>query len=58
MGFTELASHEATREQSQNELLKLSVRGLETSVQGFEVTHPNLVKVVNDLCVLLSSIGI
>ena len=31
---------------------------LETSVEEFEVTHPRLVRVINRICIMFSSIGI
>ena len=31
---------------------------LEGSVEEFEVTHPRLVRVINRICIMLSSIGI
>lgn len=57
-GFTQTSAHEATREQKNPELLKLSLEGLETSVDGFEKSHPRLVQIVNRICTTLSNIGI
>lgn len=57
-GFTEVASHEATRKEKKPDLTTLSLEGLSSSVKGFETSHPSLVKTVNDICSLLSSIGI
>lgn len=57
-GFAELAAHEATRKEKSPELLKHSLGGLSSSVQGFEASHPQLVGVVNEIANLLSSIGI
>ena len=57
-GFTELAAHEAARDKKSPPLLKHSVDGLSLSVQGFEASHPRLVEIVNDLCVMLAQIGI
>ena len=57
-GFTEVASHEATRKKKETHLKNLSLEGLSFSVQGFEASHPKLVKTVNDICNLLASIGI
>ena len=34
------------------------VKDLESSVEEFEVTHPRLVRVINRICIMLSSIGI
>ena len=57
-GFAELSAHEATRPEPQPELLRLSVTGLEKSVQKFEDTHPRLVEVVGSLSAILSNIGL
>lgn len=57
-GFADIAAHEATRRDKAPNLLKLSVDGLESSAKGFEATHPKLVSAVNDICLLLSRLGI
>lgn len=57
-GFSMVASHEAIRKEKESHLMNLSLEGLSSSVKGFEVSHPNLVKTVNDICNLLASIGI
>ena len=57
-GFTELSVHEAIREEKNPQLLKLSLQGLSTSVEGFEGSHPKLVGIVNSICLTLSNIGI
>src|SRR5688572_30778009 len=46
-GFMQLSTHEATRETRNPELLGLSLKGLRSSVEGFEKTHPQLVQIVN-----------
>jgi hypothetical protein len=56
--FTEASIHEATREEKNPQLLKLSLQGLSTSVEGFESSHPKLVGIVNSICLALSNIGI
>ena len=56
--FAAVTIHEAIREEKNPQLLKLSLRGLSTSVQGFESSHPKLVGIVNSLCLALSNIGI
>ena len=43
---------------SRPQLLKLSLQGLSSSVEGFEGSHPNLVEIVNSICLALSNIGI
>ena len=57
-GFTAVSTHEATREEKNPELVALSLRGLSSSVQGFEESHPKLVQVVNSICTTLSNLGI
>jgi hypothetical protein len=57
-GFTELSAHEATRGQQNPELLKLSLSGLSSSVEGFEKSHPRLVQIVNAISNTLSNLGI
>ncbi|MFA5138492.1 MAG: DUF4404 family protein [Elusimicrobiota bacterium] len=57
-GFTEVAAHESLRRDKSPELRELSVTGLSLSVRGFEASHPELVESVNEICSLLSSIGI
>ena len=56
--FAEAAFYEAGRNKKVSELQDLSIDGLEHSVKSFEVSHPQLVQVVNEICVLLSRIGI
>ena len=57
-GFTEVSIHEAIREEKNPQLLKLSLEGLSTSVEGFESSHPKLVGIVNSICQTLSNLGI
>ena len=57
-GFAQISAHEATRQEKDTELLKLSIEGLGSSVRGFESSHPRLVNVVNDICSMLSNLGI
>lgn len=57
-GFTEVSAHEATRTEQNPELLKLSLSGLGSSVQGFEESHPKLVQIVNAISQTLSNLGI
>jgi hypothetical protein len=57
-GFTELSAHEATRARRNPELLQLSLRGLKSSVEEFEKSHPKLVQIVNTISNLLSGVGI
>jgi hypothetical protein len=57
-GFAGLSAREAMRREKSPPLLNLSIRGLASSVQGFETTHPGLVEIVNRLCTTLSNLGI
>jgi Mg2+ and Co2+ transporter CorA len=57
-GFAHLSTHEATRPDQKPELRELSVRGLRTSVDGFEQSHPQLVRIVNSISNTLSNLGI
>jgi hypothetical protein len=57
-GFAKISAHEATRKDQNPELLNLSVKGLSSSVEGFESSHPKLVEIVNRISVMLSNMGI
>ena len=57
-GFAELSTHEATREQQNPQLLNLSLKRLNSSVAGFEGSHPRLVQIVNTISNTLSNLGI
>src|ERR1700745_2629653 len=52
-GFTELSTHEATRAEQNPQLLELSLKGLSSSVSGFESSHPKLVQIVNSISATL-----
>ncbi len=57
-GFTEVSTHEATRQEQNPQLLKLSLQGLSSSAAGFEQSHPRLVQIVNAISNTLSNLGI
>jgi Mg2+ and Co2+ transporter CorA len=57
-GFAQLSAHEATREKPNAALRELSVRGLRSSADGFEQSHPKLVQIVNSISNTLSNLGI
>ena len=57
-GFTAVSTHEATREARNPQLVRISLQGLASSVEGFERSHPRLVEVVNSICTTLSNLGI
>ena len=56
--FAEAATHEAARTEKATRLLELSQNGLKESAVGFEVSHPDLTRIVNEICNLLAGIGI
>jgi len=57
-GFTQVSTHEATRATRDDALLDLSLKGLSSSVAGFEQSHPRLVQIVNSISHTLSNLGI
>jgi hypothetical protein len=57
-GFAQLSTHEATRATQNPESLELSIKGLRSSVDGFEQSHPKLVQIVNSISNTLASLGI
>ena len=57
-GFAQLSAHEAMRGEQNPQLRELSVRGLRSSVEGFEKSHPRLVEIVNRISNTLSNFGI
>jgi hypothetical protein len=57
-GFAQISAHEATRADQNEQLRELSVRGLRSSVNGFEQSHPRLVQIVNSISNLLANLGI
>jgi hypothetical protein len=57
-GFAEVSAHEATRSEQNPELLELSLKGMSSSVEGFEKSHPRLVQIVNNISHTLSNLGI
>jgi hypothetical protein len=57
-GFAQVSAHEATRPSQRPELLRLSLAGLEKSVDEFKTTHPRLVEIVGSLSSSLSNLGL
>jgi len=57
-GFTDISSQQAVRKQINPDLLKISIDGLAKSAQEIGASYPKLVSLVNDICNLLSRIGI
>jgi len=56
--FAQASAHEATREKQNPQSLELSLKGLSSSVNGFEQSHPKLVQIVNSISNTLSNLGI
>jgi len=56
--FTDVSVHEVTRADQKPALIEVALKGLSTSVQGFEASHPRLVQVVDRLALTLSNMGI
>jgi len=56
--FAEASAHEATRVEKKPELVQVAVKGLSSSVNGFESSHPGLVQIVNRIAAILSNMGI
>lgn len=56
--FARISAHEATRARQNPALRELSLRGLRSSVAGFEKSHPRLVETVHRVCSTLSNFGI
>lgn len=56
--FAELSTHEATRSEKSPELFDLSIKGLTSSIEGFEISHPRLVGIINAFCNYLTNMGI
>ena len=57
-GFAQVSTHEATRSQPNSELMEISIKGLRSSVDGFELSHPRLAQIVNSISNTLSNLGI
>jgi hypothetical protein len=56
--FAQASAHEATREKQNPQSLELSLKGLSSSVDGFEQSHPKLVQIVNSISKTLADLGI
>jgi len=57
-GFTKISAHEATRDQVDPHLIKISLDGLSSSVKELHASYPKLVNTVNSICSFLSKLGI
>ena len=58
VGFTTRSTLEAIRQTRDPQLVAFATQGLSASVAELEVSHPQLVQIVNAISVLLSNIGI
>jgi Domain of unknown function (DUF4404) len=58
LGLAERSMHEAIRQPKDPQLAASALQELAASVAELEVSHPQLVNVVNAISVLLSNIGI
>lgn len=56
--FASASVHEATRGTRKPDQADAALKGLKASVEGFEVSHPRLVEVVNRIAITLSNMGI
>jgi hypothetical protein len=57
-GFAQLSAHEALRAKQNPELREISLRGLRSSVDDLEQSHPRLTQAVNRISKMLSDWGI
>jgi len=57
-GFAQTSAHEATRTKKNEQLADLSLKGLTSSVDELETSHPKLVEIVNRISYILSNMGI
>jgi len=57
-GFTQIAAHEALRQERNPGLFKIAQDGLDKSVEEFELTHPTLVNTIREISDVLSNLGI
>jgi Mg2+ and Co2+ transporter CorA len=56
--FAEASAREATRETKNPKVLEHSIGGLQSSVEGFETSHPRLAGLVDRIASLLANMGI
>jgi len=49
-GFAKLTTHEALRQQRDEKLLQHAYGGLQESVREFEASHPDLTRVLQQIC--------
>ena len=56
--FADASTHEVTRAEKKPQLIEAALKGLTSSVEDFEVSHPSLTQVVNKIAFILSNMGI
>jgi hypothetical protein len=56
--FTGVSAHEAVRQHRNPQLVELALQGLMSSVEAFETSHPQLVRIVNAISTFLANLGI
>ena len=56
--FAEISAHETTRTEKNPNLIKASLDGLVSSIEGLEVSYPKLTETVNSIARILSNMGI
>ena len=56
--FTNVTAHESLRDDPDPELVSLSSKGLQRTVEEFEVSHPKLYEVIQAICIRLTGMGV
>lgn len=56
--FAESSVREAVKSEQDSELLEHSLKGLTLSVRRFEVSHPTLIGIINNIGRVLNNLGI
>ena len=57
-GFTNMTAHESLKSEKNESLLEHSSKGLSQSIQEFEISHPNLVGIIDTISRTLSRLGV
>lgn len=58
VSYAESSVREAVKTEQNTELLEHSLNGLQLSVRRFEVSHPTLIGIINNIGHILNNIGI
>ena len=56
--FAQASVHEATRQKKKSNVLEAALHGLKQSVEEFEASHPELVRLVTDFSTVLANMGL